>query len=127
MRLNGRDYTIPELDFDAMCELEERGVYLLGMDEKNPKFATMIRGFVAWVLDVPEKEASHEIQEHILSGGDLGQILKDIMKAAEKGGFFKKSGQNQNQKRPQDFQKKQNQYRNRPNQNYRRNMQQSQN
>lgn len=127
MRLNGRDYTIPELDFDAMCELEERGVYLLGMDEKNPKFATMIRGFVAWVLDVPEKEASHEIQEHILSGGSLVQILEDITRAAEKGGFFKKSGQNRNQqnpKRPQDFQKKKNQYQNRPNQNYRRNTQQ---
>lgn len=129
MRINGEDYTIPELNFDAMCELEEKGVYLLGMDEKNPKLATMIRGFVAWTMNVPEREAGNEIQKHIMNGGDLGDILKDIMKAAENSGFFKKSGQakaKQIQSRPQDFQRKKNQHRNQPNQNYR-NTQQSQN
>lgn len=42
--INGNKYDIPEVDFDAVCELEERGINLLNMDKGNMKLATMARG-----------------------------------------------------------------------------------
>ena len=76
MRINGRDYKVQELDFNAICELEEKGVELLGMSEKNPKLATMVRGFVAWVMNVPAEVAAKEIQHHIQNGGSFEGILQ---------------------------------------------------
>lgn len=126
MRINGRDYKVQELDFNAICELEEKGVELLGMSEKNPKLATMVRGFVAWVMNVPAEVAAKEIQHHIQNGGSFEGIFNDITNAMDHSGFFKTSGQQEQPKRPQDFQKKKNQYQNRNNYNRNRNTNHSQ-
>ena len=88
--INGNRYDIPEVTFDTICQLEENGVYLLNMDKKNPKLATMIRGLVAWIMGVEPEEASKEIQEHIQNGGDIGEILRRVTEAVASSGFFGK-------------------------------------
>ena len=100
LRINGRDYQIPEMDFDAVCELEERGVNLFGMEnvEKNGKMLTTIRGLVAWVMDTDLKTAGHEINEHLKNGGGLEEIIYGINGAINDSGFF----QDKKPKRPQD-------------------------
>lgn len=90
--INGKEYQIPKVDFEAICELEENGVYLLNMDQKNPKLATMIRGLVAWIMGVSSEEASQEIQAHIQNGGDLVGIMTSVTQAVQNSGFFKRSG-----------------------------------
>ena len=90
--INGKEYQIPKVDFEAICELEENGVYLLNMDQKNPKLATMIRGLVAWIMGVSSEEASQEIQSHIQNGGDLVGIMTSVTQAVQNSGFFKRSG-----------------------------------
>ena len=101
MKLNGTEYRIPELDFDAMCELEERGVNLLDMSgvEEKGKMLTTIRGLVAWIMDVDVHTAGHEIGEHVKNGGGLEDIIYGINAAIEESGFM--AGKKQ-PKRPQD-------------------------
>ena len=89
MKINGKEYAVPELDMNAMCDLEDKGVNLIGADEKNPRTITMIRGFIAWIENVSEDEAGEELQAHLLSGGDLGTLFTEIMTAVNESGFFK--------------------------------------
>ena len=87
--INGRDYEIPEVTFDAICQLEENGVYLLNMDRKQPKLATMLRGLVAWIAKVEPEEASVMIEKHIQNGGDIGDIMTSVTQAINSSGFFR--------------------------------------
>ena len=87
--INGKEYPIPEMDFDTVCQLEENGISLLGMDERNPKIATMLRAFVAWIMGVDTRRASIEINEHLKNGGNLLELMTVITDALEDSGFSK--------------------------------------
>ena len=86
--INGKTYPVPEMSFDAICQLEEAGVNLLNTDKKNPKIATMLRGLVAWIMDVEPSVASAEIQAHIESGGNIMEILDAVTGALQSSSFF---------------------------------------
>lgn len=102
--INGNKYDIPEVDFDAVCELEERGVNLLNMDKSNMKLATVARGLVAWIMETDVRTASREIESHIANGGDIISIINRVTDAINNSGFFKQGGK----KQPQDHKSKQN-------------------
>jgi hypothetical protein len=104
--INGREYTIPEVDFDAVCELEEKGVDLLAADAKHPKIAITLRGIVAWIMGVPEKVASREIMEHIQNGGNIIEILNTVTEAMQDSGFFGQRETANVMRMPQDHQRK---------------------
>ena len=104
--INGRQYEIPEITFDAICELEESGVYLLNMDRKNPKIATMIRGLVAWITRLDPEDASKEIQAHIENGGNIMDILTGVTSALNSSGFFKRNGKQKVEGFPQNRQQR---------------------
>ena len=94
--INNKTYELPEFNFDAICQLEENGVYLLNMDRRNPKIATMLRGLVAWIIDAPPEVASIEIQQHIANGGNIGDILNDVTRELDRSGFFRQSRPQEN-------------------------------
>lgn len=106
VRINGKDYTVPEMDFNAVCELEERGINLLNMGEGTPKIATMLRGITAWVMGVDNNTAAKEIQEHIMAGGNIGEILDAINVAMDESGFFNENRDQKSKKVPMDHQRK---------------------
>lgn len=104
--INGREYTIPEVDFDAVCELEEKGVDLLAADAKHPKLAITLRGIVAWIMGVDERAASKEIMAHIQNGGNIIEIMNGVTSAMQDSGFFgQKKAANVTQM-PQDHKRK---------------------
>lgn len=109
--INDQRYDIPEVNFDTICQLEENGVYLLNMDRRSPKVATMIRGLVAWIIGISPEAASREIQEHIEKGGNIMDIMTQVTKALQESGFFKQSGASSEkvQKIPQDHRRRKNQ------------------
>ena len=104
--INEREYTIPEVDFDAVCELEEKGVDLLAADAKHPKLAITLRGIVAWIMGVPEKVASREIMDHIQKGGNIIEILNAVTEAMQDSGFFGQRETANVTRMPQDHQRK---------------------
>lgn len=102
--INGQEYTVPELTFNEVCRLEERGIYLLNMDPKDRKVASMLRGFVAWITDTSPEVASNLLQEHIMNGGRIDDIANAVSEAFEESGFF---GQGRKaSKIPMDHQKR---------------------
>ena len=105
VNINGREYEIPEVDFDAICELEERGVDLLSTDAKHPKLAITLRGIVAWIMGVPERTASAEIMAHLQNGGSVVEILDAITSAMQDSGFFGQRKTANVSQIPQDHQK----------------------
>ena len=100
--INGNKYDIPEIDFDAVCELEEYGVELMAINKNSPKIASTVRGFAAWVMATDLETASKEIASHIQGGNGIVEIFNSMIDAVQNSGFFKQGGK----KQPQDHQKK---------------------
>ena len=102
--INGRTYDVPEMDFNAICDLEERGINLLSLESGTPKIATMIRGLAAWIMGTDQRTAAVEIQKHIEAGGSIVEIMEAVNGALSESGFFKQ-GQENSPKKPMDHQR----------------------
>ncbi len=85
MKINDREYVIPELNFNAMCRLEEMGASFTDMDKK---VLSTVRAFLALAMGGDIEEAGMEIEKHIASGGGFDEMMKDISRAVEESGFF---------------------------------------
>lgn len=94
--INNKTYEVPKLDFDTVCQLEENGISLLAMNARNPKVATMLRAFVAWIIGGSPQQASAEIQAHLEAGGNIIDLLTAITDALNDSGFSNGNRQNQN-------------------------------
>lgn len=85
MTINGKNYTIPELNFNTMCTLEEMGVSLTDMDKK---ILSTVRGFLALAMGGDLQKAGKEMEDHLAGGGALEEMMTEINKAVESSGFF---------------------------------------
>lgn len=85
MKINGNEYRIPELDFNAMCRLEDMGVPLAEMDKK---ILSTVRGFLALAMDGDMEKAGSEIERHLAQGGSMEPIMDEINRAVSESGFF---------------------------------------
>jgi hypothetical protein len=105
--INGKKYEVPQMDFNTVVELEENGVSLLAMNEDNPKIATMLRAFVAWIMNTSAKKAGQEIQKHLMNGGNLVDLITVLTEALESSGFSNGSRPQPSkvERLPQDHQK----------------------
>ena len=70
MKINDREYTIPELNFNAMCELEDLGASFSEMDKK---VLSTVRAFLALAMGGDAEKAGKEIEAHIASGGKFAR------------------------------------------------------
>ena len=86
--INGKDYQIPEVTFDTICQLEENGISLMNMSSNDRKIATMIRALVAWVMNTDKETASAELTEHIRNGGSIIDVTNAVTEAIGDAGFF---------------------------------------
>lgn len=87
MTINGKEYRIPELDYNAICDLDERyGLNLLGdMDGINP--LRIARAFLALCLR-SKQAAGVELAEHMTSGGALEEMMEEVATAMRNSGFL---------------------------------------
>lgn len=85
LELNGKSYNIPEMDFNMICEIELRGGSLMNI-ESQP-FPT-IRAIIASIIGTDVQTAGKELGEHVMNGGDMGEVMSTISKALENSGFF---------------------------------------
>lgn len=83
--LNGKVYEAKELDFNMICDLEAKG---LSLEEIESKPMSMMREYVAFCMGVDEKVAGKEIEGHMISGGNFGDIASVMSGAMEDSGFF---------------------------------------
>ena len=85
MKLNNKEYKIPELTFNTICKLEKKGVNLFAMDDG---ILGMVRGMVALAMDTDIETAGEEIEKHIATGGDLAEIMEEATEVIRESGFF---------------------------------------
>ena len=85
MKINGKDYKLPEFTFETMCELENYGMSLTSINEKP---LSAIRAFAALAIGDKQK-ANIELEEHFKNGGDITEITEEIQKSLSESGFFR--------------------------------------
>lgn len=64
--INGKEYEIKPIDFNAICELEKCGLSI--KDCENQTFS-MVRALVAILMGGNQELAGKEIEKHIANGG----------------------------------------------------------
>lgn len=89
IEINGRKYRFPEIDFNAVCDLADKGVDIMNPKTIIKKPIPAARAIVAWIFDTDIETAGAEIQSHILAGGDLAPIFEVMNSEVEESGFFK--------------------------------------
>lgn len=83
--LNGKSYKGKDLDFNDMCDLEDMGVSVSNISEKN---LSLVRGYLAISAGMSKEEAGEEIMNHIKSGEKLDNITEVMEDAIKNSEFF---------------------------------------
>lgn len=87
MLINGKNYVLPELNFNAIVRLEDLGIEIAKLQEKP---LSVVRGFVALAMNAPLDKAGLELEEYIVNGGNIEVIVEEITKALQNSGFFQR-------------------------------------
>lgn len=72
--VNSKDYKCKEINFNAICELEELGFSITNINLKKNLFSTL-RACFAFHSGLPLEIASKEIENHLANGGDLEDLM----------------------------------------------------
>lgn len=99
MRINGREYRIPEITFGTIRILEGYGVSIFDMNFKK-KFLSIVTGFVCITLNIEPEDADFVIEQHLLGGGTFDGWMDEINKAVENSGFFQAMTKKEQKKTP---------------------------
>lgn len=85
--INGKTVKAKPFDFGTVCDLEDMG---FSMDEMEKKPMKMIRAYVAVCMGTDIEVSGSEINSHIVSGGDLKEATKAMVKEMKESDFFQK-------------------------------------
>lgn len=89
IKINNKNYTVPEFGFRHSRLLEQYGVSLQNLVSID-HILTIAGAFVAIVANCDLSQADYLIDQHILSGGTLQEIYDAYVKAISESHFFKK-------------------------------------
>lgn len=88
LKVNGNEYKEAEIDFNAVCELEDMGIKIFNL--KGVSGAKIARAYLALCMGGAERldVAGAEINQHVINGGKLDVITEAFGKAVQESGFF---------------------------------------
>lgn len=89
--INSKEYKIPEINFKAICEIED-----LGVDFSKVSSLKFISGLLAYTIGCDMDTAMNEIEEHIKNGGSLDS-LNVLVEAVYQSSFFQQMMKKNNQ------------------------------
>jgi hypothetical protein len=84
--VNNKEYEAKPFDFNLVCDLEDMGVPMQDLGNKQTK---AIRSYFAICANITAEQAGKEINEHIVGGGDMGSIANALGKEIDKSDFFR--------------------------------------
>lgn len=84
--LNGKEYKVKEIDFNALCYLERAGVDMSNMEGSNFSF---IRAYFAYCMNKTLEEAGNEIYAHVQENGwdSLSEVFSNALEGMNEEGF----------------------------------------
>lgn len=92
--INKKCYKVKEIDFGAVCELEENGLSFTELDKYKRKPFTLFRACFAFHSGLDLASAGKEIEEHLINGGTFNDFQPFVDAIAESD-FFKKMAEKQ--------------------------------
>lgn len=84
--INGHSYPAKELDFNFLCELDEAGIQVTDIGNK---IMSVIRVYAAFCMGTSHEIAGNEINQHVINGGELKDVIDVFGEKAENSGFFR--------------------------------------
>lgn len=89
--INGKEFELRTIDFDAVCELEDLGMSIIDIKDKTFK---SIRALVAFVEKCDLSTASKEIEAHLANKGKINDFTP-LFEMVSKSDFFRNISQQQ--------------------------------
>lgn len=89
VKINQKNYVVPELTFEHSVMMEQMGLSVEGMLSKKYLF-TAIAAFTAIVAKCELEQANHLMEQHVLGGGNLEDVYKAYVDAISTSGFFRR-------------------------------------
>jgi len=97
LEINGKAIKPAELDFNAMCDMEDMGVSIFEADNKG---LSSLRAYLAISAGISSKEAGIEIGSHLANGGNLDALANAFSDAVKESTFFQTAQTNAEEKTP---------------------------
>lgn len=82
--INSKDYTLKNVDFNGICELEDLG---LSIDTLRKSKMNACRALLAYHGDMTAEEAGTQIMEHLKNGGEFDDF-SPMIEALVNSDFF---------------------------------------
>ena len=83
--INGKTYKAREITFNTICELEDAGVSLTEIEQKP---ISTVRSYFAICSGGNKEYAGREIEQHIINGGNLDEIMTAFREELADSDFF---------------------------------------
>lgn len=90
MILNGKEYKIPEITFDTVCELEDAGISINDISKPKKKVMSIVRAFAKLATGLENEQVAEVIEDHLANGGNFEGVFEEISKALADSRFFQK-------------------------------------
>ena len=106
--INNVEYEVPEINFNALCDLADYGVDILNPKQMKKSTINSARAIVAWITDSDVEAAGELIQAHMIAGNGITEIFDAFTQAVEDSDFFKalKNQEGRKPVQPQDHKRK---------------------
>lgn len=91
-KLHNRTYKARELDFNFLCMLGENNVEATAMTKK---IIPALRIYVAYCMDADVDIAGAEINNHVINGGTLEELISVFTQKIEDSDFFRALAESQ--------------------------------
>lgn len=85
MIINGKEYRNVPITFNVFCKLEEMGVSVTNIE--NQLF-TAARAYAGICMKKPAAYVGNEIEQHVINGGKITDIVNVFSQELEKSDFF---------------------------------------
>lgn len=90
VKINNKSYKVPQLGFEHFIIMEEQG-FSVAEAMRRRQYFLIAMGFTCVVANVEREEATRLIEQHVLGGGELGDINDTFIDAALESDFFRKA------------------------------------
>lgn len=89
--INGKEFELREIDFNAVCELEDLGMSIIDIKDKTFLFKS-IRALVAFVERCDLEKAGKEVEAHLTNKGKINDFTP-LFEMVSKSDFFRNLSQ----------------------------------
>ena len=93
--INGTEYEGAKYDYNTHCDLKDMGIDISKFT-KNPE--GIIRAYLAVSSGMDLRMAGNEINEHLINGGSLDEIMEVLANEVNNSGFFQKAKDKKSEK-----------------------------